>query len=87
MWHTMNMSSEQVLKRTMVYADANDLAVIKEAAAGLQTSAAEIIRGAIHLAALRVRRRNSPLRLRRFDSGDPTLVHRVDEILAQDDQE
>ncbi|WP_067548332.1 CopG family transcriptional regulator [Nocardia crassostreae] len=72
------------LKRTMVYADADDLAVIKEAAARSNMSEAEIIRNAIHLAALRVQRRSEPLRLRRFSSGDPTLAERVDEYLADD---
>ncbi|MFI9510316.1 CopG family transcriptional regulator [Nocardia sp. NPDC052566] len=72
------------LKRTMVYADANDLAVIKEAAARSNVSEAEIIRNAIHLAALRVQRRSEPLRLRRFASGDPTLAERVDDYLADD---
>ncbi|MCC3326981.1 CopG family transcriptional regulator [Nocardia abscessus] len=72
------------LKRTMVYADAEDLAVIKEAAARSNVSEAEIIRNAIHLAAMRVRRRSEPLRLRRFASGDPTLAERVDDILADD---
>jgi hypothetical protein len=70
------------LKRTMVYADAEDLAVIKDAAARTDVSEAEIIRNAIHLAAMRVRRRSEPLRLRRFASGDPTLAERVDDILA-----
>ncbi|MEV6391598.1 CopG family transcriptional regulator [Nocardia xishanensis] len=73
------------LKRTMVYADADDLATIKEAAARTHVSEAEIIRDAIHLAAMRVRRRSEPLRLRRFASGDPTLAERVDEIPAEDD--
>ncbi|MGV9612744.1 ribbon-helix-helix protein, CopG family [Nocardia xishanensis] len=73
------------LKRTMVYADVDDLATIKEAAARTHVSEAEIIRDAIHLAAMRVRRRSEPLRLRRFASGDPTLAERVDEILVEDD--
>ncbi|MEV6278353.1 CopG family transcriptional regulator [Nocardia sp. NPDC051832] len=72
------------LKRTMVYAEAEDLATIKEAAARCQVTEAEIIREAIHLAAMRVRRRSEPLRLRRFASGDPTLAERVDDILAED---
>ncbi len=70
------------LKRTMVYADSDDLATIKDAAARSNVSEAEIIRNAIHLAAMRVRRRSEPLRLRRFASGDPTLADRVDDILA-----
>ncbi|MEV0292923.1 CopG family transcriptional regulator [Nocardia sp. NPDC050710] len=72
------------LKRTMVYADADDLSTIKEAAARSNVSEAEIIRNAIHLAAMRVRRRSEPLRLRRFASGDPTLAERVDDYLADD---
>ncbi|MGW4649785.1 ribbon-helix-helix domain-containing protein [Kitasatospora sp. NPDC004289] len=40
------------LKRTTVYAESEDLAVIKEAAARRGISEAEIIREAIHLAAL-----------------------------------
>ncbi|WP_327095906.1 ribbon-helix-helix domain-containing protein [Nocardia vinacea] len=72
------------LKRTMVYAEASDLAAIKEAAAQSNVSEAEIIRNAIHLAALRVQRRSEPLRLRRFASGDPTLAERVDDYLADD---
>lgn len=68
----------------MVYADADDLAVIKEAAARNNVSEAEIIRSAIHLAAQRVRRRSEPLRLRRFESGDPTLADRVDDYLRDD---
>lgn len=63
----------------MVYVDAEDLAVIKEAAARTDVSEAEIIRNAIHLAAQRVRRQSKPLRLRRFESGDPTLADRVDD--------
>lgn len=68
----------------MVYAEASDLAAIKEAAAQSNVSEAEIIRNAIHLAALRVQRRSEPLRLRRFASGDPTLAERVDDYLADD---
>jgi hypothetical protein len=30
-----------------------------------------------------MRRRSKPLRLRRFDSGDPMLAERVDHILAR----
>ncbi|MGQ4597227.1 CopG family transcriptional regulator [Nocardia sp. R6R-6] len=68
----------------MVYADADDLAVIKEAAARNGVSEAEIICDAIHLAALRMRRRSRPLRLRRFASGDPTLAERVENLLGDD---
>ncbi|WP_198161756.1 hypothetical protein [Nocardia puris] len=61
--------------------------MIKDAAARTDVSEAEIIRDAIHSAAMRVRRRNEPLRLRRFATGDPTLAHRVDEILAENGRE
>ncbi|WP_280220976.1 CopG family transcriptional regulator [Nocardia neocaledoniensis] len=72
------------LERTIVYADTDDLAVIKDAASRSDASEAEIIREAIHLAAMRLRRRSEPLRLRRFASGDPTLAARAEEILAED---
>lgn len=71
------------LERTTVYVDADDLAIIKEAAARSNASEAEIIRNAIHLAAMRVRRRSEPLRLRRFASGDRTLAERVGGILTE----
>ncbi|MER6360912.1 CopG family transcriptional regulator [Kitasatospora sp. NPDC001527] len=44
------------LKRTTVYVDAEDLAVIKEAAAREGMAEAEIIREGIHLAAMSPRR-------------------------------
>lgn len=70
----------------MVYADADDLAVIKDAAANSDAGEAEIIREAIHSAAMRLRRRSEPLRLRlrRFASGNPTLAARTEEIVAED---
>jgi hypothetical protein len=71
------------LKRTMIHAHPDDLATIKEAAARDGIPEAEIIREAIHREALRLRRRSTPLRLRRFNSGDPTLADRVDDILGE----
>jgi hypothetical protein len=71
------------LKRTMVYADPEDLSTIKEAAARRGVPEAEIIREAIHLAARRERRRSTPLRLRRFASGDPTLADRSAKIVRE----
>ncbi|MBH0775353.1 CopG family transcriptional regulator [Nocardia bovistercoris] len=68
----------------MVYADADDLAVIKDAAAREDVSEAELVRAAIHPAAQRLRRRTEPLRLRRFAGGDPALAERVDDYLADD---
>lgn len=57
------------LKRTNVYADAEDLAIIKEAAARKGISEAEIIREAIHLAALAQRTWGGPFVTRKFRSG------------------
>jgi Ribbon-helix-helix protein, copG family len=71
------------MKRTMVYADAEDMATIKAAAACEGISEAEIIREALHLAALRYRRREKPLGLRRFHSGDPSLADRADAIVRE----
>jgi len=48
------------LKRTTVYAEAEDLAVIKEAAARRGIAEAEIIREAIHLAAMANRTWDEP---------------------------
>ncbi|MGW4278520.1 ribbon-helix-helix protein, CopG family [Nocardia sp. NPDC004750] len=71
------------LERITVHADTADLAVIEDAAMRTGVSSADILRDAIHLAAMRVRR-SRPLRLNRFASGDPTLAARVDDILAGD---
>ncbi|WP_280714864.1 CopG family transcriptional regulator [Kitasatospora sp. MAP5-34] len=49
-----------VLKRTTVYAESEDLAVIKEAAARRGITEAEIIREAIHLAAMANRTWDEP---------------------------
>jgi hypothetical protein len=54
------------LKRTNVYADAEDLAIIKAAAERRGVSEAEIIREAIHLAALANRTWTEPFVTRRF---------------------
>lgn len=63
-----------VLKRTTIHADPDDLATIKEAAAREGVPEAEMIREAIHREALR---------LRRFNSGDPTIADRVDDLLGE----
>ncbi|WP_327148313.1 CopG family transcriptional regulator [Nocardia sp. NBC_01329] len=55
------------LERTTVYADPEDLAVIKEAAARRGVSEAEIIRQAIHRAAQKMRVWNEPLDFPLFD--------------------
>ena len=54
------------LKRTMVHADPEDLAVIKEAAALHGIPEAEILREGSHLAALRVRQWSEPLEIPAF---------------------
>jgi hypothetical protein len=60
------------LKRTNVYADSDDLAIIKEAAARLGVSEAEIIRQGIHLAAMANRVWNEPLFSRTFEGSGRT---------------
>ncbi|MFD5697377.1 ribbon-helix-helix domain-containing protein [Streptomyces lasiicapitis] len=57
------------LKRTNVYADADDLAIIKEAAEREGISEAEIIREAIHLAAMARRTWDEPFVSRKFRGG------------------
>lgn len=60
------------LKRTNVYADAEDLAIIKAAATQRGVPEAEIIREAIHLAALAYRTWDEPFVSRRFSGpGQP----------------
>jgi hypothetical protein len=55
------------MKRTNVYADPEDLAIIKEAAARRGISEAEIIRQGIHLAAMASRVWDEPLFSRTFE--------------------
>ncbi|QMU69409.1 CopG family transcriptional regulator [Streptacidiphilus sp. P02-A3a] len=54
------------MKRTNVYADSDDLAIIKEAAVRRGISEAEIIRQGIHLAAMANRVWDEPLFSRTF---------------------
>jgi ribbon-helix-helix CopG family protein len=75
------------LKRTTVHVDEVDLAIIKEAAARRGVPEAEIIRRGIHLAAMGERQWTEPLDLPTFDSGDPTLAHRVREVLYGEGRE
>ena len=60
------------MKRTDVYADPEDLAIIKEAAKRRGISEAEIIRQGIHLAAMANRAWDEPLFSRTFDGSDRT---------------
>jgi hypothetical protein len=60
------------MKRTNVYADPDDLAIIKEAAARRGISEAEIIRQGIHLAAMANRVWDEPLFSRTFEGSGRT---------------
>lgn len=68
------------LKRTTVYADAEDLATIKEAARREGVAEAEIIRAAIHLAA-QSKRNWGPLEWPEFSSADPKSAQQTDRVL------
>ncbi|MFB7447024.1 CopG family transcriptional regulator [Streptomyces sp. NPDC056194] len=61
------------MKRTNVYADPEDLAIIKEAAKRRGVSEAEIIRQGIHLAAMANRVWDEPLFSRTFEGRGRTL--------------
>lgn len=60
------------MKRINVYADPEDLAIIKEAARRRGISEAEIIRRGIHLAAVANRAWDEPLFSRTFDGSGRT---------------
>ncbi len=62
------------MKRTNVYADPEDLAIIKEAAKRRGISEAEIIRQGIHLAAMANRVWDEPLFSRTFAGPGRTLT-------------
>lgn len=65
-WY-MDYSWYMSMKRTNVYADPEDLSIIKEAAARRGISEAEIIRQGIHLAAMANRVWDEPLFSRTFE--------------------
>ncbi|MGW2640852.1 ribbon-helix-helix domain-containing protein [Streptomyces sp. NPDC001348] len=66
------------MKRTNVYADPEDLAIIKEAAKRRGISEAEIIRQGIHLAAMANRVWDEPLFSRTFEGpGRPLSKSKV----------
>jgi Ribbon-helix-helix protein, copG family len=72
------------LRRTNVYADAEDLARIKEAAARRGIPEAEIIRQGIHLAAMSSRLWDESLDWPTFeDSGTPALGDEVTRTVAR----
>lgn len=71
------------MQRTNVYADPEDLALIKEAARRRDVSEAEIIREGIHLAAMANRVWDEPLFSRTFKgSGRTADSKQVQEIVA-----
>lgn len=72
------------LKRTNVYADADDLALIKEIAARRGVPEAEIIREGIHLAAMSNRVWDSSLDWPTFDgTGETATSDEVTKTIAQ----
>ena len=72
------------LKRTNVYADTEDLALIKEAAARLGVPEAEIIRAGIHLAAMSSRVWDDDLDWPTFEgTGEPATREEVTQAVAR----
>lgn len=72
------------LTRTNVYADPDDLAVIKKAARRRGVSEAELIREAIHHAAMANRVWDDPLDWPTFDgSGEPVTRDEVTETIVK----
>jgi hypothetical protein len=66
------------LKRTNVYADPDDLALIKQTAARRGVPEAEIIREGIHLAAMSTRVWDEPLEWPTFEgSGQPVTSEEI----------
>jgi hypothetical protein len=72
------------LKRTNVYADSDDLALIKESATRRGVPEAQIIREGIHLAAMSNRVWDSSLAWPTFDgSGETTTSDEITETVAR----
>jgi hypothetical protein len=72
------------LKRTNIYADAEDLAAIKRIAARRGVSEAEIIREGIHLAAMSNRVWDGPFEWPTFEgTGQPATSAQVTEAVAR----
>ena len=72
------------LKRTNVYADPEDLALIKQTAARRGVPEAEIIREGIHLAAMSTRVWDEPLEWPTFEgSGRPVTSEEISEAVAR----
>jgi Ribbon-helix-helix protein, copG family len=72
------------LKRTNVYADPEDLALIKQTAARRGVPEAEIIREGIHLAAMSTRVWDEPLDWPTFEgSGEPVTNEEISQAVAK----
>jgi hypothetical protein len=72
------------LKRTNVYADPEDLALIKQTAARRGVAEAEIIREGIHLAAMSTRVWDEPLEWPTFEgSGQPVTNEEISQAVAR----
>ena len=72
------------LKRTNVYADPEDLALIKQTAARRGVPEAEIIREGIHLAAMSTRVWDEPLEWPIFEgSGQPVTNEEISRAVAR----
>ena len=72
------------LKRTNVYADPEDLALIKQTAARRGVPEAEIIREGIHLAAMSTRVWDEPLEWPTFEgSGQPATSEEISQAVAR----
>lgn len=72
------------MRRTNVYADAEDLALIKEAARQRGVSEAELIREGIHLAAMANRVWDAPLEWPTFDgSGEAVDDDEITEAIVR----
>ena len=76
------------LKRTNVYADPQDLALIKQTAARRGVPEAEIIREGIHLAAMSTRVWDEPLDWPTFDGGgQPVTNEEISQAVARNTQQ
>lgn len=69
------------MKRTTVFADEDDLAIIKAAAARRGVAEAELLRDAIHLAAMAHRTWSEPFFTRAYLPEDGSPRDRADEVL------
>ncbi|GAA1772443.1 hypothetical protein GCM10009681_49870 [Luedemannella helvata] len=78
-WYLTHMS----LKRTTVYVDSEDLALIKAAAARRGIPEAEIIREGVHLAAMASREWTEPFFDEPLDLGGPVTAEDVTSVAKE----